>query len=212
MTKKIIKLISGVILSSFGITCVIHANLGVFPVTAANIAISNWFGISIGVAGMLVEFIILASALFLGEGVSLTGIINATLGSLLIDFWNPILPYHPLMVLGILLLPIAWYLSSSVGLGDTNQNLLTNGILKRTNKSLGLVRGVQESLLMIIGLLGHGSVTPLTIILSLFFGKLMEFEYKLLKYDPTEVNHRYLIRVKSFARGDKNEVLEKMQE
>ena len=212
MTKKIIKLISGVILSSFGITCVIHANLGVFPVTAANIAISNWFGISIGVAGMLVEFIILASALFLGEGVSLTGIINATLGSLLIDFWNPILPYHPLMVLGILLLPIAWYLSSSVGLGDTNQNLLTNGILKRTNKSLGLVRGIQESLLMIIGLLGHGSVTPLTIILSLFFGKLMEFEYKLLKYDPTEVNHSYLIRAKSFARGDKNEVLEKMQE
>ena len=208
MIKKLLKLISGVILSSFAITCVIHANLGVFPITATNIAVSNWLGISMGVAGMLVELLILGLALYLGEGVSLTGIVNATLGSLLIDFWNPILPYHPLMVLGILLLPIAWFLSSSVGLGDTNQNLLTNGIIKRTNKSLGLIRTLQESSLMIIGLVGgKGCVTPLTIVLSLFFGKIMEFEYKLLKYDPTKVTHSYLIGAKSFARGDTNDVL-----
>lgn len=208
MIKKLLKLFSGVVLSSFGITCVIHANLGVFPITATNIAISNWLGISMGVAGMLVELLILGLALYLGEGVSLMGIVNATLGSLLIDFWNPILPYHPLMVLGILLLPIAWFLSSSVGLGDTNQNLLTNGIIKRTNKSLGLIRTLQESSLMIIGLIGgKGCVTPLTIVLSLFFGKIMEFEYKLLKYDPTKVTHSYLIGAKSFARGDTNDVL-----
>ena len=208
LIKKLLKLFSGVVLSSFGITCVIHANLGVFPITATNIAVSNWLGISMGVAGMLVELLILGLALYLGEGVSLTGIVNATLGSLLIDFWNPILPYHPLMVLGILLLPIAWFLSSSVGLGDTNQNLLTNGIIKRTNKSLGLIRTLQESSLMIIGLVGgKGCVTPLTIVLSLFFGKIMEFEYKLLKYDPTKVTHSYLIGAKSFARGDTNDVL-----
>lgn len=208
LIKKLLKLFSGIVLSSFGITCVIHANLGVFPITATNIAVSNWLGISMGVAGMLVELLILGLALYLGEGVSLTGIINATLGSLLIDFWNPILPYHPLMVLGILVLPIAWFLSSSVGLGDTNQNLLTNGIIKRTNKSLGLIRTLQESSLMIIGLVGgKGCVTPLTIVLSLFFGKIMEFEYKLLKYDPTKVTHSYLIGAKSFARGDTNDVL-----
>ena len=208
LIKKLLKLFSGVVLSSFSITCVIHANLGVFPITATNIAVSNWLGISMGVAGMLVELLILGLALYLGEGVSLTGIINATLGSLLIDFWNPILPYHPLMVLGILVLPIAWFLSSSVGLGDTNQNLLTNGIIKRTNKSLGLIRTLQESSLMIIGLVGgKGCVTPLTIVLSLFFGKIMEFEYKLLKYDPTKVTHSYLIGAKSFARGDTNDVL-----
>ena len=132
MLKKLMKLILGVILSSFGITCVIHANLGVFPITAANIAVANWLGVSIGISGMLVELAILGLAVYLGEGVSLTGIVNATLGSLLIDFWNPILPSHPIMVFGILLLPLAWYLSSSIGLGDTNQNLLTNGIIKES--------------------------------------------------------------------------------
>lgn len=197
MIKKLIKLLFGVLLSSFGITCVIHAQLGVFPITSANIALTNWLGISIGVSGMLVELVILGLALYLGEGLSFTGIVNATIGSLLIDLWNPILPYHPLMVLGILLLPIAWYLSGSVGLGDTNQNLLTNAILKRTNKSMGLVRGCQEVLFMVIGLIGgKGCVTPLTVILSLFFGKIMSVEYKLLGYRPEEVQHKFIIKGK----------------
>ena len=197
MIKKLIKLLFGVLLSSFSITMVIHAQLGVFPITAANIALTNWLGISIGVSGMLVELVILGLALYLGEGLSFTGIVNATIGSLLIDLWNPILPYHPLMVLGIFLLPLAWYLSSSVGLGDTNQNLLTNGIIKKTGKNMGMVRGCQEVLFMIIGVLGgKGCVTPLTVILSLFFGKLMSVEYKLLGYKPEEVQHKFIIKGK----------------
>ena len=204
MIKKLIKLLFGVLLSSFSITMVIHAQLGVFPITSANIALTNWLGISIGVSGMIVELVILGLALYLGEGLSFTGIVNATLGSLLIDLWNPILPYHPLMVLGILLLPIAWYMSGSIGLGDTNQNLLTNAILKRTNKSMGLVRGFKEVLFMVIGLIGgKGCVTPLTIILSLFFGKLMSVEYKLLGYRPEEVQHKFIIKGKC-----RNEVTE----
>lgn len=202
MIKKLFKLLFGILLSSFGITCVIHAQLGVFPITSANIAVANWLGVSIGVGGVLVELVILGLALYLGEGLSFTGIVNATIGSLLVDVWNPILPYHPLMVLGILLLPIAWFLSGSICLGDTNQNLLTNGIVKRTNKSIGLIRGIQESLLMIIGLIGgKGCVTPLTVILSLFFGKIMEFEYKLLGYRPEEVQHKFIIKGKSLLVG-----------
>lgn len=196
MIKRLIKLIGGVTLSSFSITCVIHANLGVFPVTAFNLSIANWLGISIGVAGLLAELVMMVIAFKMKEGLTLTGIINATVGSLLIDVWSLILPKHPLMVLGILLLPVAWMLSGSAGLGDTHQNLVMNGILKRTNKSMSLVRACQETFFMIIGLLGSGAVTPLTIILSLFFGKLMQFEYKLLKYRPDKVKHDMLIKTK----------------
>ena len=57
MIKKLIKLLFGVLLSSFSITCVIHAQLGVFPITSANIALTNWLGISIGVSGMIVELV-----------------------------------------------------------------------------------------------------------------------------------------------------------
>ena len=195
--KRFLRLISGVMLSSFAITMVIHAGLGVFPITSANLALANWFGISIGMAGVLIEIIMMIMAYKLGEGLTLTGVINATIGSLLIDVWSLILPYHPIMILGILLLPIAWFLSGGAGYGDTNQNLVMNGILKRTNKSMGFVRLCQEVLFVSLGLLGARSyVTPLTIILSLGFGYIMQFEYKLLKYDATSVEHSFLIKGK----------------
>ena len=198
--KKVFKLISGVMLSSLGITMVIHAGLGVFPITAMNMAIANWLGVSIGVAGCLVELLILLLAYKLGEGLSLMGVVNMTIGSFAIDLWTLILPKHPLMIVGIFLLPLAWYLSSSTGLGDTNQNLLTNAILKRSKKGIGLIRGLQETLFMIIGLIGsQGAVTPLTVILSLFFGYIIQFEYRLLGYDPTKVQHKFLIKGKSVA-------------
>ena len=195
--KKFLRLVFGVVLSSFAITMVIHAGLGVFPITAANLAISNWLGISMGMAGALVELLMLIVAYKMGEGLTLTGIINATIGSLLIDVWSLILPKHPLMMLGILLLPIAWYFSSGAGYGDTNQNLVMRGILKRTKKSMGFVRSCQETLFMIIGLLGATSyVTPLTIVLSLGFGYIMQFEYKMLRYKPEEVEHKYIVKAK----------------
>ena len=201
--KRFLRLLVGVLLSSFSITMVIHAGLGVFPITSANLAISNWLGVSMGVAGTLVELVIMLLAYKMGEGLTLTGIINATVGSLLIDVWSLILPKHPLMILGILLLPIAWYLSSGAELGDTNQNLLQTGILKRTNRSMGQVRMFQEVLFVVIGLLGAREyVTPLTIILSLGFGYIMQFEYKLLKFDVTKLEHSFLIKGKQVAKEE----------
>lgn len=195
--KKILRLIFGIILSSFAITMVINAGLGVFPITSANLALSNWLGVSMGVAGMLVELAMLIIAYKMGEGLTLTGILNATVGSLLIDVWSLILPKSPIMILGIFLLPIAWFFSSGAGLGDTNQNLVQNAILKRTNKNIGFVRMCQEVLFMGLGLLGAREyISPLTIILSLGFGYIIQFEYKLLKYEPQKVEHSFLIKGK----------------
>jgi uncharacterized membrane protein YczE len=195
--KNIFKLVFGVMLSSFAITMVIHAGLGVFPITATNLAIANWMNVSVGVSGALVELLMLIVAYKLKEGLTLTGIINATVGSLLIDVWSLFLPKSPLMILGIFLLPIAWYFSSSAGYGDTNQNLVMRAILKRTKKSMGFVRGCQESLFLGIGLLGAMSfISPLTIALSLGFGYVIQFEYKLLRYRPEDVEHRYIIKGK----------------
>ena len=73
-------------------------------------------------------------------------------------------------------------------------------LLKRSRKGIGLIRGLQETLFMIIGLIGsQGAVTPLTVILSLFFGYIIQFEYKLLKYDPTKIKHKFLIKGKEVA-------------
>ena len=206
MIKRILKLISGVTLSSFAITCVLKSNLGAFATTAANVAIGNWLHISIGTAGFLVELIILALVIYLKEGLSITAIVNMTYGSYMIDVFNKILPTSPFMVFGLLFIGFGWALSAQAGLGDTNNNLLMNGLLKKTGKSIGMIRGIQECSYMIIGLLGSNQVTLFTVILSLFLGYLLQFEYKLIKYDPTKIKHSYLIKAKGKSKvGDVNE-------
>ena len=206
MIKRIIKLISGVTLSSFAITCVLKSNLGAFATTAANVTIGNWLHISIGTAGFLVELIILALVIYLKEGLSITAIVNMTYGSYMIDVFNKILPTSPFMVLGLLFIGFGWALSAQAGLGDTNNNLLMNGLLKKTGKSIGMIRGIQECSYMIIGLLGSNQVTLFTVILSLFLGYLLQFEYKLIKYDPTKIKHSYLIKAKGKCRNEVTEL------
>ena len=144
--------------------------------------------------------------IYLKEGLSITAIVNMTYGSYMIDVFNKILPTSPFMVLGLLFIGFGWALSAQAGLGDTNNNLLMNGLLKKTGKSIGMIRGIQECSYMIIGLLGSNQVTLFTVILSLFLGYLLQFEYKLIKYDPTKIKHSYLIKAKGKSKvGDVNE-------
>ena len=198
MTKKIFKLLFGTLLSSFAIALVINANVGCFSITTTNFAFANWLNISVGTAGALVELIILLIAMYLKQGVSFTGIVNGVIGSLLIDFWCPLLPSHPLLAfVGIILLPLGWVFTESCGWGASNQNLLTLGLINKTGKSLTFIRTIQEVTLMTIGFMGARQyITPFTILLALFFGKLMSVEYKLLGYKPEEVQHKFIIKGK----------------
>lgn len=196
MTQRLIKLILGNTLASFAISCVVKAGFGCFSTTAANAALSSWFGISIGMAGMLVELIMLAIATYKGEGIGWTSIINATYGSLMIDVFLAILPESPFMLLGLMLLPIAWATMGSVGLGENGGNTLMNAILKHTNLNITVVRGVQEFILLLIGFIGaRNMVTIFTVVLVFGLGPLLEVVYKWLGFDPTTVKHQYLIKL-----------------
>ena len=197
MWKKLTTLLLGNTLASLGITCVIKAGLGVFPGTAANIALSNWFGISIGMASMLVELVMLAIATYKGEGIGVTAIVNATYGSLMIDVFNAILPSHPIMVVGLILLPLGWSFMGRAALADTGSNVLTNALVKQTGKSIGFIRNVIETSFLLIGLLGaRDHITIFTFILSFGFGYLMQIVYKLVKYNPTKIKHSFIIKRK----------------
>ena len=189
---RIGKLFVGCTLASLGITCVLKAGLGCFATTATNMTFHNMFGLSIGCAGFLVELLMMLILLYMKEGIGITAIVNMTYGSFMIDMFNIVLPSHPLMVLGLVFAPIGWSLMGMAGLGDTNSNLLTTALMKKTGKSIALVRTIQECVFLFIGLF-RGMVTWFTFALSFGLGHVMNFIYKLMKYDPTAIQHSYLI-------------------
>ena len=150
MFKRVMNLWVGCTLASLGITCVLKAGLGSFATTAANMTFHNMLGLSIGTAGFLVELLMMLVLLYMKEGIGITAIVNMTYGSFMIDMFNIVLPSHPLMVLGLVFAPIGWSLMGMAGLGDTNSNLLTTALIKKTGKSIALVRTVQECVFLFI--------------------------------------------------------------
>ena len=197
MFKKVFQLFAGTVLASFGIASVVQSGLGCMATTVGNFAVGNWLNMSVGMAGFLIEVILLMVLLYLGEGVSLTGLVNMSLGSVLIDVFIAILPLGKFMIIGLLLAPIGWMLQAKSGLGESNNNLLTTSILKRTKAKLWQVKAIQEFIYVTMGLIGaRERISLFTIVLSFGLGYLIQFEYGLFKFDPTKVEHKYLIKGK----------------
>lgn len=190
MIRKIINSFVGVTIASLGVASVVKAGFGAFPITATNLSLSNMFGISVAMAGIIVEAVVILIAILLKEKIGIGTLINSFWGSICVDVFLQILPTSRLMILGMLLMPIGWKILGQVRLGDTSSNALMNGLCRKTNKSVGLIRGIEEVTFMAIGFIGAREyVTLFTIVLSLFFGKFLDFIWKLLKYNPVEVEH-----------------------
>lgn len=194
MVKNLIRLLIGSVVASFSIACVINSTLGSFSVSAMNISVANLTGLSMGTVGFILEVAMLLTAMKLGEGIGVTAIVNATLNSYLVDFFHMILPTSPYLILGLPLVAVGWKLMGESAMGDTGSNILTTALMKKTRKSLGMLRAIQETVYFSIGLISASQyITPLTIILTLGLGYMLEFIYKLIKYNPIEVEHQFLI-------------------
>ena len=210
LTARLFKLFGGTIGASFCIASILHSNLGAFATTACNISFSNWFPfLTVGMVGFLIELMIMLILIYLKEGIGLAGIVNMTIGSICIDIFNTILPYSPLMVLTLPLLGVFWCWVAQSEFGETNLNLLTTAIMKKTGKSISVIRTIQECSFLAIGLLNSNCVTWFTIVLSLFLGKMLGIIYKMMKFNPTEIEHKYIIRAKTVG-GGQYEISKKM--
>lgn len=193
--KRMTSLLVGNTIASLGISMLIKSGLGCFALTAGNMALANWFGITVGTAGMILEIIMLLLATYLGEGIGLTSIVNAIYGSIMIDVFSFILPSNPLMIIGLLIIPFGWVLMGRAAYGDTGSNILMNALLKKYGLSISFMRGMQEVVFLSLGLLGAREyVTWFTIALTFGLGYLLQICYKLVKYDPTKIKHSFLIK------------------
>lgn len=205
--RKLFRLIVGVTLSSLGIAMVINSNLGTFAITSCNMAISNWLNIPLSVASILVEGAMIAYAAYKGEGLGITAIVNATYGSIMVDVFHQLLPQFSWLCIGLVLLPIGWTLIGRAGWGDTGSNIVMNSLLKTTGKGVGLIRTIEEVIFIIIGFLGaRNYVTWFSLVITILIGPIAERIYKILKYEPTKVNHKYVIQFNRVKNKEVNRI------
>lgn len=193
--NKYIKLGIGLILQALGIALVISSGT-TFAITSFNQGISNTFLISYGTASMVVELMTIAINYCFKEKIGITTIASAILNGYLVDMFLLLVPTISLSLIylpfGAIIMGTGFYFMTVSGMGNSSSNGLMNVFQKLTGKSVGLIRTIEDVSFMALGFLLGGTVNIGTLILTFGFGYLLNFIYRLFKFDPTKVQHQYL--------------------
>lgn len=93
------------------------------------------------------------------------------------------------MVLGLFTIALGtyFYISSSFGAGPRDSLMVA--VTRKTKLPVGLCRGILEVSVVIIGWFLGGLVGLGTVLSAFAIGFCVQITFKVLKFDPTQVNH-----------------------
>lgn len=196
---KYLKLFLGFFVCSLGVVIIIKSNLGFSPWDVLHQGISKVGNITIGQASILVGIGVITLDCFLGERIGSGTILNILfIGSFMdlilyldiVPLSNGIVMGVFMMFLGLLVFSVGCYLYMSTGLGCGPRDALMVALTKKTNLSVRVVRNSIEISVLIVGYLLGGYAGVGTIITAIFTGIIIQWVFKLLKFDVKAVVHR----------------------
>lgn len=196
---KYFKLIIGCMIGSFGIVLILKSNIGASPWVVFHQGLSKEFNISIGQIMMMVSLTLLFVGWQLGELFGSGSIINTIVYSYCVDFIinSGLIPDGTnlfsgiiMVVLGTSILSFGVYLYIHNGLGSGPRDALMVGLIKKTGKSVKIIRSSIELIVLFIGYLLGGVVGVGTIIYAIFIGYLLQLIFKFFKFNIHELKQR----------------------
>jgi len=197
--KRFSGLIVGLFLYSVGIYLSIQANIGLAPWEAFSMGISILSGISFGDIVLLSGIVIIGIDFLLKEKIGFGTLLNAILIGKFVDFiafFDPIPQMHgyfggiAMLLLGQVLIALASYLYIGTGMGCGPRDALMVALCKRFAKApIGVVRAALEGSVLLIGWLMGAKVGLGTVIAVFGIGFVMQWTFKLLRFDVKGVKH-----------------------
>lgn len=182
LPRRLIQLYAGLVLFGVSMGLLVRAQLGVIPWDVLHQGLSRQLGLSMGTVVILVSLLLLLAWVPLRERPGIGTISNALLVGLTLDATLAVLPpVHgiPLRVLlvivGVLLNAVATASYIGVHLGPGPRDGLMTGLVRRTGKSVRLVRTSIEAAVVLVGWILGGTVGVGTVIYALLIGPLVQF-------------------------------------
>jgi uncharacterized membrane protein YczE len=177
ITRRLVQLFLGLALYGVSLAFLLRAGLGLAPWDVLHQGIAERTGVSIGLVLVVVSFLVLLAWIPLRQRPGFGTLANASLVGLVVDLTLSVLddahawPLRVgLLVLGVLLngLATALYLGASLGAG-ARDGLMT-GLVRRTGRSVRVVRTVLELSVLVVGFLLGGTVGVGTVVYALAIG------------------------------------------
>lgn len=198
---KIIKLFAGLFVYAVGIVMTINVNLGLAPWDAFNQGFGIVLGITIGRATILVGLAIVIIDQLVGEKIGWGTVSNMVFIGLFIDFlmlnnliprFEGFIPSLIMLILGAFVIGLGAYLYIDAGLGSGPRDGLVVFIVKKTNRSVRVVKSSIDIIVATIGYMLGASIGLGTIIMAFSAGYFMQLAFRINNFDVKEVEHRYI--------------------
>ncbi|MEP7091390.1 MAG: hypothetical protein ABI776_14925 [Nocardioidaceae bacterium] len=192
MTRRLVQLLVGLALYGASLALVLRAGLGLAPWDVLHQGLARRTGLSIGVVLIAVSFVVLLAWVPLRQRPGFGTIANAILVGVFVDLtlgvvgdvdgwlWRCLL-----LVAGVLLngLATALYIGASLGAGPRDG--LMTGLVRRTGRSVRLVRTCLEVGVLAVGFLLGGTVGVGTVLYAVAIGPIAHALLPLLTVGPS---------------------------
>ena len=204
---------AGLALSAYGIGMTIYADLGLAPWDVFNQGVSlqmqKCFGIDImmGTVSQITCGFIIIIVLLLKEPIGVSTILDTILFGGFLNFFmkHNLLPSTEIYAVKFVLLGVGFiiwaigvymYMQPQLGAGPRDSLMIA---LAKRGISVGLARNSTEFFALAVGWLCGGKVGIGTVISVFFIGYVLQFVFKLVKFDATKIKNESLFEtVKNF--------------
>ncbi|MGE4282878.1 MAG: YitT family protein [Clostridia bacterium] len=201
IVTRVIQLFLGLFLFAVGIVMTINANFGLAPWDVFHQGISAKTNITLGQVSIIAGIILIIINSFLGERTGWGTLANMLFVGLFLDFlmlnkfiptFTHELPRFLMLLAGMFIIGVGSYFYLRVGLGSGPRDGLMIALTKKTQKSVGFIRNVIESGVLILGYLLGGYIGIGTLVVALTIGYFIQFAFKIFHFNVSEVKHRFI--------------------
>jgi uncharacterized membrane protein YczE len=181
LPRRLVQLYAGLVLYGVSMTMLVRADLGVIPWDVLHQGLSHTLGLSMGTVIIAVSLLLLLAWIPLRERPGMGTISNALVIGLVVDATLAVVPpIEPLPVrvflgaAGVLLNAVATAAYLGVHLGPGPRDGLMTGLVRRTGRSVRLVRTSIEATVVAMGWLLGGTLGIATVAYALAIGPLVQ--------------------------------------
>jgi uncharacterized membrane protein YczE len=184
-------LLAGLICFGIGIAFMKRSNLGLGPWAVLSDGIATQTNLQLGTVDIISGVFIFMLWIPLGEKPGVGSIANLILIGLVtnavLNMLTPatqLIPQLALSIVGILTIGLGsgFYLSTRLGAGPRDGLMM--GLVRKTGKSVRLIRTIIEIVVLAAGWLMGGAVGFGTVAFAVGIGPVVQFMFKLLNYQP----------------------------
>ena len=203
LSIRILRTVFGLFIFAFGLYITIHCQIGVSPWDVMVWGISNHTSLSYGTILTLVSLIIIFINFYLHEKIGLGTLLDALLVGNFVDLFTYFNLFHfqfslfwsiVIFLIGLSIMVFGQYFYMSSGIGCGPRDTLLIGLGKRVSHiPIGYVNLILLFSVLLIGMLLGGPVGIGTFLSTTTVGFMMQFLYKLLKFEPRDVEHESII-------------------